>query len=149
MKANEQGIPVLINLASVASYEGMTDEPMQVITTGVLYQRENCYQLQYRENQEDEQDGSVMESEICLVLKKDQVTMNRMGEYSNTMLFQKNKRFETDYRTPFGNLPMAVYARNVQCELGSRKGKVHLVYELSMQGSYASTNELHLEYWAQ
>ena len=130
----KKGIPVVINLASLVSYDGMTDDPMQVLTN--------------TESQEDEATGEVTQSEIQLELKKNQVTMNRMGEFANTMLFMPNKRFETVLKTPFGELPMAVYSRDVRCDLGEDSGKVHLKYELSMQGAYASTNELHLEYWA-
>ena len=130
----KKGIPVVINLASLVSYDGMTDDPMQVLTTGTLIPQGNASLLRYTESQEDEATG--------------QVTMNRMGEFANTMLFMPNKRFETVLKTPFGELPMAVYSRDVRCDLGEDSGKVHLKYELSMQGAYASTNELHLEYWA-
>lgn len=147
-EANRQGIPVVINLASLASYDGITDDPMQVMTTGTLFPQEGFSLLKYQERQEDEATGEVMESEIQLMLKKDQVTMNRMGAFSNTMMFKSNKRFETTFQTPFGELPMAIYSRDVKCDIGNRQGKVHLKYELSMQGAYASTNELHLEYWA-
>jgi len=147
-EANRQGIPVVINLASLASYDGISDDPMQVMTTGTLFPQEGFSLLKYQERQEDEATGEVMESEIQLMLKKDQVTMNRMGAFSNTMMFKSNKRFETTFQTPFGELPMAIYSRDVKCDIGNRQGKVHLKYELSMQGAYASTNELHLEYWA-
>ncbi|MCR4877258.1 MAG: DUF1934 domain-containing protein [Clostridiales bacterium] len=144
----KKGIPVVINLASLVSYDGMTDDPMQVLTTGTLIPQGNASLLRYTESQEDEATGEVTQSEIQLELKKNQVTMNRMGEFANTMLFMPNKRFETVLKTPFGELPMAVYSRDVRCDLGEDSGKVHLKYELSMQGAYASTNELHLEYWA-
>ena len=149
MEENRHEIPVLINLASMASYDGMTEDPLQMMTTGVLVPGKDSLLLRYVENQEDESTGEVMVSEIQLELRKDQVMMNRMGEFSTTMLFRRNKRYETTMRTPYGDLPMAVFSRDVRCELGKENGKVHLRYELSMQGAYASTNELHLEYWAQ
>ena len=148
MEEKKDGIPVTINLAALASYDGVADDPMQVMTTGMLFSQDGFSLLRYQERQEDEASGQIVESEIQLVLKKDQVTMNRMGEFSNTMLFQRNKRFETTFHTPYGDLPMAVYARDVRCDVEDGSGKVHLKYELSMQGAYASTNELHLEFWA-
>lgn len=147
MEEMKSEIPVMISLASLASYNGVAEDQMQIVTTGTLMPQEGFSLLRYRERQEDEETGEVMESDIQLVLKKDEVTMNRMGEFSNTMLFHRNRRFETTFRTPYGDLPMAVYARSVQCEVGEESGKVHLKYELSMQGAYASTNELHLEFY--
>ena len=103
MERKEEGIPVLVNMASMASYDGMTDDPIQVITTGTLFPKKEYLLLRYIENQEDETTGEVMESEIHLVMKKNQVTMNRMGQFANTMLFQPNRRYETVFRTPYGD----------------------------------------------
>ena len=148
MEESKQGIPVLSNLASMVSYHGTQQDPLQVVTTGKLYLQGKQSLLRYKESVEDEETGRMSEDDVQLILGKNQVTMNRSGEYNNTMVFQKKRRFETTYRTPYGELPMAVYSRDVRCDLGKDSGKVHLVYELSMQGAYASTNELHLEYAA-
>ncbi len=147
MKENRKEIPVAIQMAALASYNGMADDPMQVVTSGIMIPGKDQTTLKYTESQEDEATGRVTDSEIQLIIGKNQVIMNRMGEFSSTMLFQRNKRFESAMRTPFGELPMAVYAREVHCDMGPDRGTVHLRYELSMQGSYASTNEVHLEYW--
>lgn len=147
MKEKNREIPVMINLASLISYNGMNDDPIQVMTTGKLIPREKDLLLQYRENMEDTESGETIEEEVQLILKKDEVTVNRMGDYANTMMFQQGKRFETVYRTPFGEMPMSVFARDVKCDLKKERGKVHLRYEISMEGAYASTNELNLEYW--
>ena len=148
MEGKETGVPVLINLTSQASYQGYADEPIRVLTTGTLIPRGQDCLLKYTERTEDEQTGEIEEEQILLTLGKDQVTMNRTGAYANTMMFKKNRRFETSYRTPFGELPMAVFSRDVHCRLGEKEGTVHLKYELSMQGNYTSTNELHLVYAA-
>lgn len=148
MTEHTNGIPVMINLASLASYDGIADDPIRLITTGTLFTRGSLAELKYHETQEDENTGELIESDIQLLLKKDRVTMNRTGAYSNTMLFERNRRYETTFHTPFGDLPMAVTPSDVLCTLQGDNGTVHLKYELSMQGAYASTNELHLEYRA-
>ena len=149
MSEQKREIPVLISLAALASYNGMTDDPVQMMVSGTLVPGEDVYELTYTERMEDEESGEITESSIRMELRKDQVTMYRAGDFSNTMLFRKNRRFETSYHTPFGDLPMAVYAREVRVERGEDAGTIHLRYEVEMQGAYASTNELHLEYWAQ
>ena len=146
--ANRQEIPVRLNMASIISYDGITDDPMQVRTNGVLIPRKGAMILRYLENLEDEETGQTEESEIELLLNKDLVTMNRKGDFANTMMFRKNTRFETVFHTPYGDLPMAIHTRDMRCDLGQKRGRVHLKYELSMQGAYASTNELDLEYMA-
>ncbi len=142
-------ISVLINLTAMASYDGMADYPIQFMTTGVLSRPEKeHYILQYQERQEDEQTGEITDSDICLDLRKDQVIMTRSGDFSSTMVFSRDQRFEGQYHTPYGNMEMAVYTHQLRCALGEREGTMHLKYQLHLHGTYASTNELHMTYQA-
>ena len=141
-----QGIPVLISLSALASYDGTPDDPIRMRTSGTLFPGADRSLLQYKEIQEDQETARILEADIQLVLRKDQVTMNRIGDYSNTMLFKKNIRYETLYHTPYGDLNMSVFTKEARWRSAGGSGSVHLRYDLSMQGSYASTNELRLEY---
>lgn len=138
---------VLINLLAIAKYEHAPDYPVQFMTKGTLHlgDRDDAV-LEYTESQQDEETGEITTAQITLALEKNRVTMTRQGDYSNTMVFIPEQRFEGVYQTPFGNMDMAVYARGVRCDIGEQKGSIHLKYQLDIQGAYASTNELHLEY---
>ena len=141
------GKPVLINLLSIAKYEHAPDYPIQLITRGMLHLGEkNDAVLEYTESQQDEETGEITTAQVILAMEKNRVTMTRQGDYSNTLVFVPEQRFEGVYQTPFGNMDMAVFARGVRCDIGERKGSVHLKYQLDIQGAYTSTNELHLEY---
>ena len=142
-----EGKPVLINLLAIARYEQAPDYPIQFITKGKLSMRkEGEALLEYTETQQDDETGEITTAEISLALEEKRVTMTRKGDYSNTMVFTPQQRFEGIYRTPYGDMNMAVYSRGVQCDVGENKGSVHLKYQLDIQGAYASSNELHLEY---
>ena len=143
----ERKKPVLINLLAIAKYDHAPDYPIQFMTTGMLsIGNHNNAVLEYTESQQDEGTGEITTSLITLSMEKSRVTMTRKGDYSNTMVFAPEQRFEGIYQTPFGNMDMAVYARGVRCDIGEKKGSVHLKYQLDIQGAYASSNELHLEY---
>ncbi len=138
---------VLINLLAIAKYENAPDYPIQFITQGRLSLGSNRDAvLEYDESQQDEETGEISTSRIILSLEKNRVTMTRKGECSNTMVFVPEQRFEGTYHTPFGSMDMAVFSRGVRCDIGDKKGSVHIKYQLDIQGAYASTNELHLEY---
>lgn len=140
---------VLINLLAIARYDQAQDFPIQFMTKGTLSMGNgNAAVLEYTESQQDEETGEITTSLITLSMEKERVTMTRKGEYSNTMVFEPEHRFEGTYHTPFGSMDMAVFSRGVRCNIGETKGSVHLKYQLDIQGSYASTNELHLEYKA-
>lgn len=140
---------VLINLLATARYEHTPDYPIQFMTKGILsFSEDGRAELQYTESQEDEESGEVTSAQITLALEKNRVTMTREGDFSNTMVFVPMQRFEGTYKTPYGEMDMAVLSHGVRCEIGRSRGSVHLKYQLHIQGAYASSNELHLEYMA-
>ena len=141
--------PVFINLLAIARYDQMPDYPIQFMTVGHLsYTNPDEVLLQYVESQQDEETGEIMKADISLFLHDGRITMERKGDYSNTMVFAKGQRFEGVYHTPYGEMDMAVYTKEAACRFGKAEGNMHLKYQLHIQGSYASTNELHLEYKA-
>ncbi len=145
MKRDE--VPVLINLLAIARYDRMPDYPMQFMTVGRL-SRSNPKELvlKYRETQPDDETGESQNADVTLTLTADHVTMQRAGEFSNMMSFSKGQRFEGMYTTPYGSMSMAVTTRDLEVRYKGGKGSVHLKYQVDFQGSYASTNELHLEF---
>jgi len=139
--------PIWINLMAIASYDHMPEYPIQFMTAGKLwYQSPGNALLRYTESQQDETTGEITNCEISLTITDGKVSLVREGDYSNTLVFAENQRYEGVYHTPYGEIPMGVVARGVSCDIGPEKGSVHLRYELNMQGAYASTNELHLAY---
>ena len=142
--------PVFINLLAIARYDHMPDYPIQFMTVGKLsWSNPEEALLQYVESQQDEETGQILKSDISLILHGGKITMERKGEFANTMVFAKGQRFEGVYHTPYGEMDMAVYTREATCKFGRKEGNIHLKYQLNVQGSYASTNELHLEYRAE
>lgn len=142
--------PVFINLLAIARYDHMPDYPIQFMTVGKLcYSNPEEAVLQYVESQQDEETGEITKSDISLLLRDGRITMERKGDFSNTMVFAKGQRFEGVYRTPYGEMEMAVYTKEAACRFGRSEGNIHLKYQLNIQGNYASTNELHLEYKAE
>lgn len=142
--------PVFINLLAIARYDHTPDYPIQFMTVGKLsYTNPEEALLQYVESQQDEETGEITKSDISLSLRDGKITMERKGDFSNTMVFAKGQRFEGVYHTPYGEMDMAVYTKEAACRFGRSEGNIHLKYQLNIQGSYASTNELHLEYRAE
>ncbi len=142
--------PVFINLLAIARYDHMPDYPIQFMTVGNLsYSGPDDARLQYVESQQDEETGEIIKADVCLSLRDGRITMERKGDFSNTMVFAKGQRFESVYHTPYGEMDMAVFTKEAACRFGQAEGNIHLKYQLNIQGNYASTNELHLEYRAE
>ena len=145
-----QGIPVMINLLSLAKYPQMPPYPIQLVTVGQLRLLEDgSAMLNYTESDTDEETGEVLSSEISLTFAPGRVTMVRLGDITNTMVFVRGQRYEGPYATPYGEMNMAVQALDVGGRVGPEGGNLHLKYQLFFDGQYASTNELHLEFIAE
>ena len=142
--------PVLINLLATARYDQTPDYPIQFMTRGMLsLLPDGNAVIRYTESLRDDDTGETMTAQISLRMAGNRVTMTRQGDVTNTMVFVPRQRFEGVYQTPYGDMNMGVYARNVDCRIGPDSGSVHLKYQIDLQGSYTSTNELHLEYTAE
>lgn len=119
-------------------------DPIRLMTTGQLSITGDMYILQYKETQPDDSTAQ----DVVLQMQPGRVVMTRLGDFGTSMAFAKGQRFQGVYHTPYGDLEMAIYATKVNCSLSPEKGKVHLLYQLDMQGSFAAMNELKLEYVA-
>ena len=146
-KLEVEQVPVLINLVALARYDQSPEFPIQMMTMGRLtpLSGERAI-LEYEEDLEDPDSGDTAKAQVRLLLTPKRVTMIRTGEYENTMVFAPGQRYEGPYTTPYGEMQMALMAKEVTCRAGSEKGSVHLKYDIHFQGAYASTNELHLAY---
>jgi len=139
--------PVLVTLTSSARTDGHEeDTPIRLRCRGQLRETSGGYMLRYQEVQKDDESGQSVTQDVILGLQKDRVTMTRLGAYGTTMVFVKDTRFEGAYHTPYGDLELALFATQVNCQLGPESGSVHLEYQLDMQGNYAAVQVIDVTY---
>ena len=144
----DAGRPVLIHFLAIVKYDHMPDYPVQFMAKGRMYSAPNGrVELKYTESQPDEATGEIISSDITMTLGNDDVTMVRIGEFSNTMAFSRNQRYEGVYTTPYGEFNLSVFTRELRMKKEPGRGSVHLNYQLSIQGNVSSSHELHLEYY--
>lgn len=143
-------IPVRLTLESFSrDDDGAVDAPIRVMTTGKLKPTSTGFMLRYIESAADEGTGEIMSSPVTLTLQPDRVVMNRAGEFGSTMVFVKDTRFQGQYHTPYGDMGLALYTTHVYCKVGRDKGTVRLEYQLDMNGHYAATQTIALDYVAE
>lgn len=138
--------PVLVTLVSSSHADEEPEAPIRMRCQGQLKETPSGYMLRYQEIQTDEESGQAVSQDVILGLQKDRVTMTRLGAFGTTMVFVKEQRFEGAYHTPYGDLALALFATQVNCQLGPESGSVHLEYQLDMQGSYAAVQTIDVTY---
>lgn len=146
-------IPVIVHLSSYTKVEhGEREDCVRLLCHGRLRAASDGYLLRYQEVQRDEETGENNTQDVILSMQKGdtpRVTMTRLGDYGTTMVFVKDRRFEGAYRTPYGELSLALYATQVQCKLEADCGSVHLEYHLDMQGNYSALQCIDISYCAE
>ena len=134
--------PVLLSVTGMAQNVGQPDDAVHMITTGYLSGEEDAWRLRYSETQPD----SEKPNHVVLSMQGGVVTMQREGEFGTSMVFEKGRRFEGIYDTPYGSLDMGVYATQVRYRVQGAQGEVSLKYQLDLQGQYASMHELQIRF---
>jgi len=143
-------IPVRLTLTSSSHDDrGVAEEPIRMITSGQLRQTPSGFMLRYEENLSDEDTGHVQMSPVLMSMQPGRVVMNRLGDFGTTLVFVKDTRFEGPYRTPYGEMNLAIYTTQVQTKLSPEKGSLRLEYQIDMNGTYAATQTIALEYTAE
>ena len=105
------------------------DDGIEVVTPASYYLRNGKHYIIYDEVVEG------MAGAICNKIKitgTDVVEIMRSGLSSSHMVFEKNKKNLTYYRTPFGQMLVGVNTRNMEINVGENKINVLVDYELDV-----------------
>lgn len=134
---------VLLSVTGWSQEDEMeTPDPVRLLTCGTLSGDAEAWRIDYTETQPDNQSHDVV-----VTMGKGVVTMQRTGPFSTSMVFEKGRRFEGSYHTPFGALDMGVYATQVKYSVdGEANGEVNLQYQLDLQGQFAAMHELRIRF---
>lgn len=133
---------VLLSVTGWAQEQDGKPDPVRLLTTGQLSGTDEAWRLDYTETQPDNQSHDVV-----VTMGKGVVTMQRLGPYSTSMVFEKGRRFEGSYHTPFGALDMGIFATQVKYDVDDQStGEVALQYQLDLQGQFAAMHELRIRF---
>ena len=133
---------VLLSVTGWSREGNEEPESVRLLTCCTLSGDKGAWRIDYTETQPDNQSHDVV-----VTMDKGVVTMQRVGPYSTSMVFEKGRRFEGVYHTPFGELDMGVYATQVKYSVdGEATGEVNLQYQLDLQGQFAAMHELRIRF---
>ena len=132
---------VLLSVTGWAQEQNEKPDPVRLLTTGTLSGADEAWRLDYTETQPDNQSHDVV-----VTMGKGVVTMQRMGPFSTSMVFEKGRRFEGSYYTPYGALDMGVYPTQVKYKVDDDRGEVLLKYQLDIGGQFASMREMRIRF---
>ncbi len=70
------------------------------------------------------------------------ISMTRSGKYNTEMIIEKDRRHTCYYKTPYGELMMGIFAKNISNEMTENGGILNFSYTIDFNNTPASENEL-------
>ena len=132
---------VMISITGLQKVDGVEQEPVELITPGVLSQVGGGYHLTYRETALTGLEGTITSFQVY----PDQVSMVRMGTVCLQMVFEKGRRHLSVYETPYGNMSVGVRTEQLTNTLGESGGVIDIKYALEIDHAFTGRNEFHIE----
>lgn len=121
------------------------EDQMEFVTEGKLYEKGSSIYIVYEESELSGLPGC----KTSLKLGKDTVKMKRFGNGINNntvMEFEKGKRYEGIYDTPFGPFEMELLTNSINNSISSSGiGSVDIDYNISLKGLSEGRSKLNIE----
>lgn len=125
---------------------GSEDEDrMEFVTEGQMFERGGSTYLVYDESEFSGFPGC----KTTLRLTGDIVRMKRVGKNMGSgteMIFEKGKRFQSSYYTPYGAMEMEVLTKDIVKNLSDEgMGTINIDYQVNLNGIAEGRNLLKIE----
>lgn len=119
---------VLVSIKGMQVLAAQEEDEVEVITSGNYLQKDGTHYIRYEEVIEG------MEGTIRNLIKLNGQSMEvtRKGITNTHMIFEKNKKNETYYNTPFGSLLVGISATSIDVKDESEQIDVTVQYALDV-----------------
>ena len=133
--------PVVLSIRGTQTYEGQEPDVIELVTDGVLENRDGGWALSYEETALTGLEGV----KTTFLLEKGCVTLTRTGRLNSQMIFQEGVSHDSLYEMEFGALLMTVCATKITWDLSFQGGTVDLQYQIDIEHNTAGTVDYHLK----
>ncbi|MBN7774115.1 DUF1934 domain-containing protein [Clostridium aminobutyricum] len=121
------------------------EDQIEFVTEGKIYERNQAVYVVYDESEVSGMPGC----KTSLKLKGDTIRMRRFGEsviLDTAIEFQKGRRYEGFYDTPFGAIEMEVLTNDLVHNLTPEgKGSIDIDYHISLKGLSEGRSKLNIQ----
>ena len=125
---------VLISISGL-QLEAQDDEPIEVVTSGNYYYKNNKHYILYDEYIDDSE-MDVTKNKI--IISDDKISLTKSGPASVNMLFEPGKDTVTYYNTPFGSLVIGLSNSKIDAKHEEDLIDINIQYDLSINYSHVS-----------
>jgi uncharacterized beta-barrel protein YwiB (DUF1934 family) len=119
--------------------EGMEDV-IELMTEGEIYRKSNSDYIIYDETEVSGMEGTTTTLEIG----SHKMSIMRLGTTNSHMTFEAGKKNFNTYPTPYGDMVMSIYTRNLAVDYNNENQPmdIRVDYNVEIQGLMETTNQL-------
>src|SRR5690554_6244844 len=134
---------VWLSIKGQQSIQSEKPEMVELITEGELYHKNRSNYLLYRESEVSGMEGTT----TTVKVDEDQVSIIRLGTTNTHLIFKKGERKYNRYETPYGELVLSIFTKDLNIEYNEEKEPVsiYLDYKLGIEGGQQSQNSLEIQ----
>ncbi|MBR2868015.1 MAG: DUF1934 domain-containing protein [Clostridia bacterium] len=111
----------------------------ELTTSGTLDFKPDGFTVTYLETDEE-----LRGCTTTLKYSNGTLTMTRTGKYNTELIIEKDRRHTCFYQTPFGELMMGVYTKNMFTDMNENGGTLRFSYTIDFNNDLASENDLNI-----
>ncbi|SCZ00008.1 DUF1934 domain-containing protein [Alkaliphilus peptidifermentans] len=132
---------ILIRVSGVQKDSKGEENKIELVTEGIIYKKNNYLFIVYEESEISGMEGTTTTIKIE---GENKIFLKRYGNNDSTMVFEMGKRYNSAYKTLYGNFEMELYTNKLEVDISNqlKQGKIEIHYELAISGLVESKNQL-------
>ena len=123
---------VILNITGMQFNDRSNDEPIELITRGNYYKKNNKHYVIYDEIME----GISGTTKNTIKFGDSFFQLTNSGAINTSMVFEENKKNVTNYNTPFGSIVIGLDASNISVEELEDEISVNVDYSIDANCEY-------------
>lgn len=132
---------VIVSIKGTQYDETGTANPMEVITAGTYYYKNDRHYVLYDEPDEDS--GKVTKN--TLKFAQSEASLKKSGVSNVQMIFDKENKTLSTYVTPFGGLTIGIDTKKISCNESEDKIRLDIDYALDVNYEFLADCRMKIE----
>ena len=131
---------VIVTIRGLQAGPDSDGEPIEMITTGEYFYKNNKHYILYEEVME----GETATNKNRIKIAPGYMELTKSGLVSVHMLFEENKKNLTHYNTPYGSLLMGIEAKKVDIQETEDEINISVDYALELNEEHAADCDIQI-----
>ncbi len=141
MQANEEK-NYMISIKGIQTYEDSDDKSdISFLTEASLEMQDGVYFIDYKESEITGLEGT----DTCIEVGSNYVSLMRKGTVNTHMLFMKDRKTSSYYTTPYGDMQIDIFTKNLNIDLTTDGGKLDVDYFIDINNVSTGKNKFQIE----